>query len=142
MKIPIHRHAVGSAPIWRTLFCSGLLATLFSLNTFAQSDIKESQSMALTNSEWSFFQDHRNVEFSGQLGNCDTREILKLKVVNRNPQRQEVRVSFLNGTKRLAIQTIVLQPMQEIEVSCDTAQPIFLADGKTVRIETQVTQQN
>lgn len=107
----------------------------------AQQEMKQSPSKEVTNESWVHFQDHNNVSFLGQLGNCNEKEILKLKVINRNPELFEVRVSYLNGSKRLGTSMLVLQPMQEIILSCAGAagaQPVFLADGETVRIESLV----
>ncbi len=120
-----------------TLLCL-LLCPLFAR---AQQEMKQSPSKEITNESWVHFQDHNNVSFLGQLGNCNEQEILKLKVINRNPELVEVRVSYQNGSKRLGTSILVLQPMKEIELSCAGAagaQPVFLADGKTVRIESLV----
>lgn len=107
----------------------------------AQPEMKQSPSKEITNESWIHFQDHSNISFLGQLGNCNGKEILKLKVINRNPELIEVRVSYQNGSKRLGTSMLLLQPMQEMELSCTGAhgaQPVFLADGKTVRIESLV----
>jgi len=107
----------------------------------AQQEMKQSPSKEIIKESWVHFQDHNNVSFLGQLGDCNGKEILKLKMINRNQELFEVRVSYLNGSKRLGTSILMLQPMQEIELSCAGAPgvpPVFLADGKTIRLESQV----
>jgi hypothetical protein len=107
----------------------------------AQQEMKQSPSKEIMKEAWVHFQDHSNISFLGQLDDCNGKEILKLKVINHNQEMFEVRVSYLNGSKRLGTSMLTLQPMQEIELSCagaPGAQPVFLADGKTIRVESIV----
>jgi len=123
------------------IFTTLLLCFLFSsLLVTAQQDIKQSEAKEIKTETWVHFQDHNNVSFIGQLAVCNDREILKLKVINRNPAPYEIRVSYVNGFKHLAPSLLMLQPMQEIEISCarGITDPIYLTDGHLVRIESLV----
>jgi hypothetical protein len=124
------------------------LTLSFLLSSFlatAQQEIKESGSKEITKDTWVNFQDHNNVTFLGQLGDCNGREVLKLKVTNRNATPYDIRVGYVNGGKRLATSMLTLQPMQTIELSCTGIMgttPVYLADGHSIRIESQVIKRN
>ncbi len=126
-----------------TLF---FLLLLLPMVICAQPDeLKRSESITLDADTWTLIHEHSNVSFTAQLASCDTRQIAKFKVANRSPKLNEVRVSFVNGSKRLGTQLLILQPLQEIELNCTGSMgvaPIFLVEGTTVRVETQVIQRN
>jgi hypothetical protein len=114
---------------------------IFPAAVFAQQVVKQSDLREINDKSWVHFHDQDNVSFLGQLGVCNEREIIKLRVINRNPESFEIRIGYVNGSKRLIPSIFIIQPMQEVELSCTGmagVNPNYLADGKSIRIESQV----
>jgi hypothetical protein len=130
-----------SIPFLFSILTLGFLLNA-SLEGLAQNPIKESPFVELSSDVWQIFHDQESVNFSGKLGQCDGKPIAIIKFTNRTPNRTEVRVSTQNGSKRLGLQVIRLQPNQEVVIECRGQmgfQPLVLVDGNNLRIETQVT---
>jgi hypothetical protein len=124
----------------KIIYMMGLIILLLPLTTNAQPEIKQSDTKELSADSWNLFQQHNNITFLGKLGNCNGQDILTLKVINNNPEAYEVRISYLNGTKRIAPSVISIPPRQEIEIACagsGGSMPVYLPGGKSIRIETQ-----
>jgi hypothetical protein len=123
-----------------------MLAIMLAIPTLLHAqELKESASVEITTETFADFHIHNGVSFAGQLQQCGNKKILNLRVVNREPSVQEIRIGFLNGTTRLPNQTMIIQPMQEVIVSCSGGlgiPPIYLLDGETIRIETIVSKRN
>jgi hypothetical protein len=122
-----------------------LLLIFSPLILLGQSEVKESDALKMITDTWTTFHVHQNVMFSGVKTECQDKTSLSLKVVNSNNAVCELRVGFLNGSVRLAQQIFLIQPYQEIVISCSNnsgTPPIFLTDGDVVRIETQVIKRN
>jgi hypothetical protein len=129
----------------RLLFSVSFALFVSGLQSYAQTPVKESPVITLTAESWQSFHQHDGVDFSGQLNQCAEKPIATIKIINQTPIRKEVRMGVLNGSKRLGNQVIVLLPAQEVVVDCSGvagAPPLFLVDGITIRIETQVIQSN